>query len=236
MFQLIGHPITLRMRRDDTGIAPQMAKGAEFPADFDVIKLYTLVVGNVHTAVMFCDLWDPVHPALQHPDVSHPSLTQTKQVLNRVVLNLYFDPDQLLVPPDINDAEYPLSVKEVVAVFRAKAGHRPRGAMRASRDQVQNFLDILLETIGFYLMDMRHTLVNVADLSHKWVAEEEQPVHWESRLRGKIRKDLSLRSVEGGETPDEILDRQLRFLTLDEFRREVGDHQFRIETVEELGS
>lgn len=207
-----------------------MASGSALPADFDVVKLYSLVVENVHTAVMFCDLWDTVHPALQHPDVSHPSLTQSKQRLRRVVLNLSFDPDALYIPPDINDAEYPLSVQEVVLVFRAKPGHRPRGAVRAERDEIARYISILFETIGFYLLDMAHTIVNVSDLNPAWGGDD-----WPALIREKVRRDLALRTSDGGEAPEDILDRQLRFLTLDEFRDEVGEEQFRIETVDELG-
>ncbi|KLT40859.1 hypothetical protein CC85DRAFT_292979 [Cutaneotrichosporon oleaginosum] len=233
IFQLIGRPITLRLRRDETGIAPQMASGAALPPDFDVIKLYSLVVENVHTAVMFCDLWDTLHPALQHPDVSHPSLTQSKQRLRRVVLNLSFDPSTLFIPPDLNDAEFPLSVHEVVLVFRAVPGHRPRGAVRAEPDDIARYLDLLFETIGFYIRDMAHTIVNVTDLNPAWGGSEG--ADWITLIREKIRRDLALRSPERErEAPDDLLQRQLRFLSLDEFRHEVGEEQFRIETVEEL--
>lgn len=208
-----------------------MANGATLPHDFDVVKLYSLVVDNVGTVVMFCDLWDTVHPALQHPDVLHPSLTQSKQQLRRVVLNLRFDPDELYVPPDINDAEYPLSVREVVLIFRATPGHRPRGAVRAEPDDIARYLDILFETMGFYLPEMAHTLVNVGDLSPGWVDVDD----WAALIRERIRRDLALRSPDANESPDDIIERQLRFLTLDEFRDEVGEERFRIETIEELG-
>jgi hypothetical protein len=220
IFQLIGHPITLRLRRDDTGVAPQTTSCAQH-----------LVVENVDTAVVFCDLWDTLHPALQHPDVSHPS--PTKQRLRRVVLNASFDPDALFIPPDLIDAEYPLSVQEVVLLFRATPGHRPRGGMRAKPGEISRYLDILFETIGFYLPGMAHTIVNVSDLNPAWVGGEE--VNWAKLIREKIRRDLALRSPNAEEAPEDILARQLRFLTLDEYQQEVGEEQFRIETVEDLG-
>ncbi|GMK57450.1 hypothetical protein CspeluHIS016_0402840 [Cutaneotrichosporon spelunceum] len=232
VFQLISHPIVLRLRRDETGIAPQMAIGAALPSDFDVIKLYSIVLDNVHTAVLFCNLWDTLDPALQHPDVSHPSLSECKQNLRRIVLNLYFDPEALCIPRDLNDAEYPLSVREAVFIFHAKPGHRPRGAVRAEPEDIDRYLDLMFETMGFYLSDMTHTLVNVDDLNPAWADGGDWPTH----IREKIGRDLRLRSPDGGEDPESILDRQLRILTLDELRQEVGDEQFRLETVEDLGA
>ncbi|BEJ17689.1 hypothetical protein CspHIS471_0610900 [Cutaneotrichosporon sp. HIS471] len=230
ILQLIGHPITLRLRGDETGIAPQMAIGTALPSDFDVYKLYSIVLANVHTVVMFCDLFDTLHPALQHPDISHPSLLKGKQPFRRIVLNLRFDPEAFHIPPDLNDAEYPLSIQEVVLVFRAKPGHRSRGAVPAESEDIERYLDLLFETIGFYLADMAHTIVNVQDLNLAWGDDD-----WPTHIREKIGRDLRLRTPDGGEDPECILDRQLRFLTLDELRNEIGEEQFRIETVEELG-
>lgn len=213
-----------------------MAAGAALPADFDAVKIYSLAISHVKMVVLFCDLWDTLHPALQCPDVSHPSITQSRQVLRRIVINAHFDPDLLAIPPDINDAEYPLSVNEIVFVFRAKTGYRPRGFVRATHEEIARYMEILFETMGFYLQDMHHTFVNITDLNSQWMGAAEGETlsakDMEHRIRSTIRKDLALRD----ESPDEILDRQLRFLTLDEYRQEVGAERFRIETMEDVGA
>ncbi|GMK57451.1 hypothetical protein CspeluHIS016_0402850 [Cutaneotrichosporon spelunceum] len=206
--------------------------------------------------VMFTPLWDLLAPQRRYPDAGHPLLD--KLVLEKCVINVTFDPSSLHGPPDIVDTEYPTGTQALVVIFLARP-MPPRGALNPNSviamgqsnatpgltigelevtlEDLRANMDAVLEGFGFYLDDIQHTLVNIGDLNPTWIgANPATPPHtWEDVIRHKIRGDVRARRPDL--SPDELealLARNLRFRTLEEYEREVGTREFRIETLEHV--
>ncbi len=251
---VLEHRVTLRLRANPVG-QRTLALGQHLGFE-DAMQMYLQVMRHVSRLVMFVPMWDLLAPHMRYHDFGHPMLD--KLVLNKFVLNVWFDPASLSAPPDIVDTEYPTGTQALVVIFRARPSTPPSTLCvdldiasvsssltpsPASEEpditlaDLRDHMDAVLGGFGFYLDEIQHTLVNIGDLNPAWLgANPAAPPHaWEDVIRHKIRGDVQARRPDLGPAElESLLDRNLRFRTLKEYEREVGTGQFRIETVEDF--
>lgn len=222
----------------------------------DALTMYFQVMRRVSRLIMFPPMWDLLAPNMRYHDFGHPMLD--KLVLNKFVLNVSFDPTSLSAPPDIVDTEYPTGTQALVVIFRARPTSPPTHVI-ASSDMasvassltpspsseepeitladIRAHMDALLAGFGFFMDDIQHTLINIGDLNPAWIgANPAAPPHaWEDVIRHKIRGDVRARRPDLAPAELEaLLNRNLRFRSLEAYEREVGADEFRIETVEDV--
>ncbi|BEI80796.1 hypothetical protein CcaverHIS002_0113250 [Cutaneotrichosporon cavernicola] len=254
IFALLEQRVTVRLRANPAG-QRMLTPGQHLSAD-EALFAYFQVMRRTARHVMFTPLWDLLAPQRRYPDFGHPMLD--KLILDKCVINITFDPNSLCGPPDIVDTEYPTGTQALVVIFRALPTP-PRDTLNASLamasgssvmapspmsdesvvtlEDLRANIDAVLEGFGFYLDDIPHTLVNIGDLNPEWIgANPAAPQHTcEDVIRHKIRADVRARRPDLPLSELEaLLDRNLRFRTLEEYEREIGTREFRIETVEHV--
>lgn len=256
LFMTIEHRVTVRLRPDAMGDC-QLALGESMLSEMDTLKLYLMVMSRTSRLVIFTSIWDLLNPAVPYPDFGHPMLD--KLVLDKMTLNVSFDPDSVVAPPDINDTEYPTGLQDLTVVFRAEEQRRvpvessqspssslSRGEGEEDDDDdlgastlkdIKAHMDVVIAGFGFFLDEVRHTLVNVCDLNPTWIGADPSasPTAWEGVIRDKIKQDVHDRRPDlDAEELEALLESNLRFLSLEEYEQELGTYEFRIETAEDV--